>query len=333
MTRKIILIAMLLVATAARAFDFRVEVAAGQKVYFTIISGTNTVKVVNPDWDSYTPPMGALTLPATVENSGTTYDVVAIDERAFQGCTEITAIVVPEGVTRIGRLAFAQCSALASISLPSTLTMLGSYAFTGTAYFGNNDNITDEGLLFIGSYLIASAPSAVGSAVVLPEGTLGVGNMALYTCSTVERITLPATVRFIGEQAFNGCSSLDTIEMLGSVPPTLESNAFTDVGSFTVLVPCQSGDAYRSASNWSTLNIVEKCSHSGVEIADTVLPTIMPVSGGLLIENEGNETCIVSDVMGRTVAQRRSGFVALPAKGVYLVSLPGRKAIKVMYLK
>lgn len=331
MTRKIIIIVMLLAATTARAFDFRVEVAAGQKVYFTIIAGTNTVKVVNPDWDSYTPPSGALTLPATVENNSTTYSVVAIDERAFQGCTGITAIVVPEGVTRIGRLAFAQCSALESISLPSTLTVLGSYAFTGTAYFGNNDNITDEGLLFIGAYLIASAPSSVGSAVVLPEGTLGVGNMALYTCSTVERVTLPATVRFIGEQAFNGCSSLDTLELLGAVPPTLESNAFTDVGTFTVLVPCQSGNTYRSAPNWNAQTIVEKCSQAGVEIADAPLPTVTTVAGGITIANSGQEGCRVSDLLGRQIARCRDGFVALPCHGVYVVTLPGGKSIKVMY--
>lgn len=324
---------MLLAATAARAFDFRVELSAGQKVYFTIIAGTQTVKVVNPDWDSYTPPSGALTLPSSVQNNGTTYNVVDIDDRAFQNCTALTAVTVPEGVTRIGRLAFMGCTQLESITLPSTLTVVGSYAFTSTAYFSNNENITDEGLLFIGSYLIASLPSLATGTITLPNGTLGVGNMAFYTCSSLERAVLPATVRFIGEQAFNGCTSLDTLEMLNEVPPTLESNAFTDVESFAVLVPCHSVDTYRESENWSTLNLVEK--HCNTDIHEQIeepTPWAVATAGGVLINvPSGNRSFTVCDIMGRSVAQSMGGFVALPSHGVYVIASPGMKPLKVLF--
>lgn len=329
--KKILIIAMLLAATAARAFDFRVEVAAGQKVYFTIITGTQTVKVVNPDWDSYTAPAGALTLPATVENNGTTYSVVAIDDRAFQNCTGLTAITLPEGVTRIGRLAFSQCTALASITLPSTLTYVGSYAFTGTAYFSDNENITPEGLLFIGTYLIASVPRLATGEITLPEGTLGVGNTALYSCSNIVRVILPETVRFIGEQAFNGCTSLDTLEMQGTVPPTLESNAFTDVEDFAVLVPCHSADTYRNTENWSSLTIVEHCGHDGIADVEGQHFSVTAVDGGILINGMEGQRFTISDIIGRRVAESWGGFVSLPSHGIYIVSAPDLKAVKVVY--
>lgn len=333
---------MLLAATVARAFDFRVELSAGQKVYFTIIAGTQTVKVVNPDWDSYTPPTGALTLPATVENNGTVYNVVAIDNNAFRDCTGLTSIVIPEGVTSIGRMSFSQCTSLAAITLPSTLTVVGSFAFNGTAYFSNSDNITDNGLLFIGAYLIASLPSRATGEIALPEGILGLGNTALYNCSSLERVVLPSSVRFIGENAFNGCTSLDTLEMLGTEPPSLESNAFTDVEDFAVLVPCHSSETYLEANNWSSLTIVENCNGSGPgpgpgpnpqgidEVTGQSL-TITIMEGGIVIDGAEGRQVRISDLTGRRVAESRGGFVALPTHGVYIVNTPGMKPLKVLF--
>ena len=320
---------MLLAATAARAFDFRVEVSAGQRVYFTIITGTQTVKVVNPDWDNYTAPTGHLTLPGTVENNGTTYNVTAIDERAFQSCNELTGITVPEGVTSIGRMAFAQCTALESISLPSTLNVIGSMAFTGTAYFCNDDNMTD-GLLFIGNYLVASSPNITGE-IVLRDGTLGIGNMAMYSCSSIARVTLPETVRFIGEQAFNGCASLDTIELLGTTPPTLENNTFTDAGEFTVLVPCNSGNIYRNTSNWEALSIVEKCNVAITATETSPAFAVSAVKGGLIIVSKEDKKFTISDLMGHRITEQRSGFVALPSHGIYFVNATGISPVKVVY--
>lgn len=322
---------MLLAAFAARAFDFRVELPTGQKLYFTIIAGTQTVKVVNPDWDSYTPPTGAMELPAIVENGGTTYSVTAVDDRAFQNCTGLTAITIPEGVTRIGRLAFMGCTALESISLPTTLTVLGSYAFTATAYFSNNDNITAEGLLFIGPYLIASVPSLATGDITLPDGTLGLGNMALYTCHSIVRVTVPSTVRFIGEQALNGCTVLDTLEMLSEVPPALESNVFTDVEDFAVLVPCNSGNAYRNAANWSALTIIEKHCDVGIANTESELPTVTTTRNGITISSMGGHLFTVRDLMGRRIAESCGGFIALPNHGVYIITTPGMRPIKVLF--
>ena len=120
----------------------------------------------------------------------------------------------------------------------------------------------------------------------MPEEVQGLGDMAFYSCDNLERITLPEGLRFIGQNVFQDCLALDTVEMLGTTPPTLASNAFSNVQSLTVLVPCQSGDTYRSAPNWSAQTIVEKCSQAGVEIADAPLPTVTTVAGGITIANE-----------------------------------------------
>lgn len=334
MTRKgIIVIAMLLAAVAARAFDFRVAAATGQQVYYSLLNST-TVAVVNPGWNSYTPPTGFLALPATVEHDGITYQVKAIDAQAYRGCDELTGISVPEGVTSIGRMAFAFCTALDSIVLPTTLTEIGSTAFTGTAYFGNADRLTPEGLLFIGPYLVASRPS-IDRAIDIPEGTLGLGNMALYSCEHMPQTTLPSTLRFIGENAFGGCSALDTLTMLAEVPPTLADNSFQGVTpTLVVSVPCGSADTYQAAAHWSLLNVTERCDTTGIEPPERTAPTALAVEGGLLVTLPEGGQCSVHDMSGHTLALlRHTAFVPLTQHGIYLVHFPSTgKTLRVAYL-
>ena len=64
----------------------------------------------------------SLTLP-----SGVTW----IDSSAFDGCSGLTSIILPSGVTEIGDNAFFGCSGLTSIPLPSGVTKIGYSAFSG----------------------------------------------------------------------------------------------------------------------------------------------------------------------------------------------------------
>jgi hypothetical protein len=55
--------------------------------------------------------------------------VVSIGDDAFEGCTDLTSITIPSGVTRIGELAFSRCTGLASITIPPRVTNIGYQAF------------------------------------------------------------------------------------------------------------------------------------------------------------------------------------------------------------
>lgn len=320
---------MLLAATAARAFDFWLEVAPGQTIYFTIIGGTQSVQVVNPNWDSHTAPSGLLVIPATVTDGSNNYNVTAIDNNAFSGCSALTGVVIPEGVVSIGRMAFAACTALDSISLPSTLTAIGSMAFTGTAFFSNNSHINDQGLLIADAYIIGSRRSISGT-VTVPAEVQGLGDMAFYSCDNINRIILPEGLRFIGQNAFQDCQSLDTAEMLGTTPPALASNAFSNIPDLAVLVPCPSAETYRTTEGWSSLTIVEHCP---MGIAASEIPTFKVIAseGGIVITTRDRQHFTVSNIDGLRVAESDGGFVVLPSHGIYIVSAPGMNAVKVVY--
>ena len=72
-------------------------------------------------------------IPSMVEHNGTTYTVTAIADGlittgAFYN-SNITSIVIPDTVTRIGSSAFYDCSSLTSITIPSSVTRIGLSAF------------------------------------------------------------------------------------------------------------------------------------------------------------------------------------------------------------
>lgn len=323
---------MLLAAPAARAFDFKVAAPTGQNIYYSVIAGTTTVKVVSPapDWESYTTPAGLLELPASVEHDGTTYNVTVIDAEAFSYCTNMTGIVIPEGVTTIGRMAFLFCSALDSIVLPSTITAIGTEAFNSTAYQNNNSHWCN-GMLCIGNYLIKVHSSLAGS-VTVPEGLRGVANMAFYHCQNIEKVTLPTTLSFLGEQAFNDCRGLDTVVSLATVPPTLGFDVFIDLTGLTIVIPCHTTAAYQTAG-WTGLTLVEDCGTEGIDNVEPSPLTVTTVDGGIMLRNSSDLQVTVSDLTGHIIAQVHDGFVALPVTGVYMVSRHGTKAVKVLFLK
>ena len=343
---------LLATAMVARASDFSEAAPTGQTLYYTITSGT-TVKLV-----SGTPkPTGRLTIPATAGG----YNVTEISSQAFSNCTGLTSVSVPGSVTTIGMRAFAGCSALTSvfiaegvrsiammvfssctsldtISLSTTITNIAAGCFGMTAYINNNDNWSDS-VLYVGRYLV-SARSARTGTLTVADSTLGIANDALDYCH-ISKCILPEGLHFIGDVAFKDCSQLDTVRMLGTTPPTLNSGSFQGCTALAaVVVPCSSAAAYNAAQYWSQLNIVEDtCPTPHVSIATAQENSIRAAISGntLTVSGADGQPLFVSDITGRRIFSAASASenttVALPATGIYIVSVGSSAPLKVCYLK
>ena len=98
-----------------------------------------------------------------------------------QKLTEMTSIVIPDGVTSIGYDAFSYCSSLTSITFPDGVTAIGGSAFSGCSSL---------------------------TSVSLPDSVTSIGDYAFSGCSLLTSITIPDSVTSIGRNAFSGCSSL-----------------------------------------------------------------------------------------------------------------------------
>lgn len=74
---------------------------------------------------------GTVVVPASVTGyDGQTYQVKQVSPAAFFGCSEVSSIELPSGITSIGQAAFYMCSALLSFTIPTTVTSIGKDAFS-----------------------------------------------------------------------------------------------------------------------------------------------------------------------------------------------------------
>jgi len=134
-----------------------------------------------------------------------------ISNDAFSYCTNLTGITIPEGVIGIGSYAFSNCSNLTDISLSEGVRSIGVSAFVNTGYYSNREN-WENGILYIGSYLI-DAEETVNGDVAVKSGTTLIADYAFMRCTGMTSVTLPAEAEYIGSYAFSNCSSLVNIDI------------------------------------------------------------------------------------------------------------------------
>lgn len=149
--------------------------------------------------------------------------VTKIGDGAFLNRSEITSIVVPEGVLNIGNGAFRECVSLASISLPSTLTSIGEYAFYNCAL---TSIALPEGLGEIKQYTFYSCDL---ESIDVPYGVLSIGEGAFTDCSSLKAITLPSSLENIGKKAFYNVTGVVSITIPRSVK-VIGDRAFNNDG-------------------------------------------------------------------------------------------------------
>ena len=124
------------VGTTTKDFEIAAIPAKG-KVY---TAGNLKYKVTKSAYKNgtvsvYAPAKKTLTsvsVPATVKINGYTFQVTAIGNKAFAGCTKLKSVKIGAKVTTIGKEAFSGCKALTSITISSNvLKAVGSSAFKG----------------------------------------------------------------------------------------------------------------------------------------------------------------------------------------------------------
>ena len=68
-------------------------------------------------------------LNSPITYQGKSYSVKSIGWNAFENCSGLTSITIPNSVTSIGSDAFEGCSSLTSVTIPNSVTSIGNDAF------------------------------------------------------------------------------------------------------------------------------------------------------------------------------------------------------------
>ncbi len=227
----------------------------------------------------------AVTVPAQING----ISVIKINDGAFKGNTTLTSVTVSNGVKDIGASAFENCISLATISLPATIIHIGERAIYNTAYYNDTsnwrlkktqgDNSSSGGInigsgsgggvldwddisapvlqyLYLGKNLIevelqGKYSVKYGTLVIadgafkgnegaidvgLPTSIVTIGCNAFEGCSSLESVRNLNLVDYIGDSAFKGCMALNTLDIAEET--VFNANAIYNTGY------------YNDADNW-----------------------------------------------------------------------------------
>ena len=178
-------------------------------IYYNLINKDGIAEVVeNPI--KYT---GDVVIPESVTYKNVKYSVTSIGEKAFQNCSGLTSVTIPNSVTSIGEGAFSGCSSLVSVTINSNSIVSKNYTSDSSLaqMFGTKVkeyNIGDS-VTSIGSYAFSGCSGF--TSIEIPNSVTSIGNAAFRNCSSLTSITIPNNVTSIGEGAFSGCSSLVSV--------------------------------------------------------------------------------------------------------------------------
>ena len=157
--------------------------------------------------------------------------VTTIGDNAFDGCSTMTSVTIPQSTTTIGGSAFQNCTSLQNITLPEGVTSIGNSAFQGCTSL-QSINIP-EGLTSISNSTFQDCTSL--QSINLPEGLTSIGDDAFSYCSALQSPKLPESLTSLGSDAFHGCLQITSIDIPQGVT-TIPNSAFRNCGLGNVTI-------------------------------------------------------------------------------------------------
>ena len=174
-------------------------------------------------------------------------DITTIGDDAFNYCSNLKTIKLPDSVTSIGYEAFYRCTSLTSITIPDSVTSIGYSAFHDC-------------------YSLTS--------VTIPDSVTSIGTWAFANCASLTSVTIPDSVTSIGGRAFSNCTKLKSITIGNSVTeikdgafPSCTSLTRVDISDLSAWCKISFGDNGNPLCNGAKLYL------NGSELTDIIIPS------------------------------------------------------------
>ncbi|MDR2138128.1 MAG: leucine-rich repeat domain-containing protein, partial [Tannerella sp.] len=108
---------------------------------------------------------------------------------AFENCTGLTSVMIPDSVTKIGEAAFARCTTLSNVNISGRVTSINDFSFSSCK------NLTD---------------------ITIPSSVTGIGEQVFGDCIALTTITIPDSITRISDTAFYNCIRLTNVSYKGN---------------------------------------------------------------------------------------------------------------------
>ena len=177
-----------------------------------IVTIPNSVKSIGKKAFSGCKSLESITIPNSVTSIG---------DDAFYLCKSLQSVTIPNSVTSIGDGTFCWCESLQSVTIPNSVRNIGNHAFFGcnicfficnSTYFQNDDIC-----------LFNKDKTAIVSRIkdcvnyIIPNSVTSIGDDAFSGCESLQSVTIPNSVTSIGYEAFSRCTSLQCVTIPNSV--------------------------------------------------------------------------------------------------------------------
>lgn len=259
--KKFLLSILMFLPMTASAYDF-----TSDGIYYKIITWEEGNSVWVDKGDDYYE--GEVNIPSSANYNGIVYRVTGIDSNAFKdntrlnkvtlpqsieslsstfwGCSGLTEIILPNSLKELGYYTFYNCSNLESISLPNQLETISTYTFSDCVSL--KAIVIPKSVVNITGPLFQNCPSLNSIVVeegnpkydsrdycnaiiekqtlclisgcrntIIPEETKAIGEDAFYGCTKLQSISIPESVMEMGNKAFGRCTGLKTIKLPTSI--------------------------------------------------------------------------------------------------------------------
>lgn len=190
---------------------------------------------------------GKIVIPDKYQNA----PVKEIEQEGFRGCMQMSGIVIPDSVVKIGDLAFWSCKNLETVVIPDSIEEVGVDVFDSSVIKTNDDG----DLQYIGnpanpySFLLKceSRKRLENPIITLKRGCRIVGPEVFYHSDKLQEITIPDSVVFIGNSAFQECGNLTHVYGMKNVRG-IADNAFENCAE---MVSIGEPESIETIGKWS----------------------------------------------------------------------------------
>lgn len=181
---------------------------------------------------------GDISIPVKIDG----YPVRRISDFAFDGCSGIAIVIIPDGIVSLGKYSFANCSNLIMLSIGKNVASIEDRAFEGCTrlkYVGISDlaawcNISfgfDANPLQYAKYFSTDGPDFEIKNLVIPNGVTQISDRAFLGCG-ITSVVIPDSVTDIGNFAFHRCRNLESAT-IGKGVKNIGERAFDSIGDFS----------------------------------------------------------------------------------------------------